>query len=58
MIKIDIKNNGFHLFKEKYFENNDVTIDKFKKNYQKNLNKRAKEKVATINDLDELKKKN
>jgi len=56
MIKIDIKNNGFHLFKENIFEINDVIIDEFKEIYQKNLNVRAKEKVATINDLDGLKK--
>jgi hypothetical protein len=56
MIKIDIKNNGFHLFKENIFEINDVIIDEFKEIYQKNLDVRIKEKVAMINDLDGLKK--
>ena len=56
MVKIDIKNNGFHYFKNNFFNLNNEIIDEFTKIYQANLNLRAEENVAIISDLNELKR--
>ena len=55
MIKIDIKNNGFHHFSNNFFELNKNIIHEFMEIHKTNLNLRSAQNVATINDLDELK---
>lgn len=56
MIKIDIKNNGYHHFKKNLF-NLDVKIaEEFEEIYLKNLKLRADENVATIDSINNLKK--
>jgi hypothetical protein len=55
MIKIDIKNNGFHHFSNNFFELNKNIIHEFMEIHKTNLNLRSAQNVATINNLDELK---